>query len=578
MADDDISQFTGITGADAAKATQYLTIADHNLEQAIQLYFESGGVDLGTALPSEQPTNTPATAANPISIDDDDNNSNPAHTGAASHSVEDDEAMARRLQDEMYGSMGGAPGAVGDDIDPETGVRAPMARTTETLAGPNASWQDDPEGMRAAIAEQLAARQQRRQNPGMPSPFEPSLYWEWAPDVQFDEMLMSPPPPGRPGIFNQQPVQSSAAIWDSEPPSSSSRRHNLSRATGGASDASSKSNMLAEMYRPPFELISPRRTWEGVRAEGKEDEKWILINIQDPNIFDCQILNRDIWKDESIQATVKEHFVFKQYTKNDPQAGEYVRYYFPSVDSEDAYPHIAIVDPRTGERMKVWSGSPSPKAGEFLMQLHEFLDRYSLKADVRNPVAVRKAEKARQKDPGMMTEEEQMAMAMQESLGGGGGRKGSGPREDDPDTLTRQNGDGHVVADADAGAPPATAVPVEAQQQDTPFSKISSTHPHEEPAKDAPDQTRIQFRHPGGRVIRRFLLNEKVERIYEWLKAEPLPEMVEATKEGEEMDKKEKKEFQLIAMGRDLIDAVGKGETVGEAGLRNGTVMVEFGS
>lgn len=106
--------------------------------------------------------------------------------------------------------------------------------------------------------------------------------------------------------------------------------------------------MLAEMYRPPFELMSPARTWEAVRASGKEEEKWILINIQDPNIFDCQVLNRDIWKDAQIQATVREHFIFKQYTKSDPQAAQYVRFYFQSVDSEDAYPHIAIVDPRTG--------------------------------------------------------------------------------------------------------------------------------------------------------------------------------------------------------------------------------------
>ena len=312
--------------------------------------------------------------------------------------------------------------------------------------------------------------------------------------------------------------------------------------------------MLAEMYRPPFELISKARTWEATRAEGKEDEKWILINIQDSNIFDCQVLNRDIWKDASIQATVKEHFIFKQYTKNDPQAAQYVRFYFHSVDSEDAYPHIAIVDPRTGEQVKVWSGTPAPKPMDFLMQLHEFLDRYSLKADARNPVAKRKAEPKQEKNPDKMTEEEQMAMAMQNSLDAS--RRGSGPKEDDPDQLTRRS------MEPEVGGTNGHTVPVSAAP---PFSKISSTSAHTEPDAKAPDQTRIQFRHSGGRVIRRFLLAEKVERIYEWFKAEPLPEMTQ-------------KEFQLIYMGQDLIGAVEEGKTIGDAGLRNGTVMVEFGA
>ena len=43
--------------------------------------------------------------------------------------------VARRLQEEMYGSGDGGSGAgFGGDVDAE-GVRAPMARTTETPSG-----------------------------------------------------------------------------------------------------------------------------------------------------------------------------------------------------------------------------------------------------------------------------------------------------------------------------------------------------------------------------------------------------------------------------------------------------------
>ncbi len=75
----------------------------------------------------------------------------------------------------------------------------------------------------------------------------------------------------------------------------------------------------------------------------------------------------------------------------------YLQYYFQGSDVSDNYPHIAIVDPRTGEQVKVWSGAPVIKAPDFLMQLHEFLDRYSLKQNARNPVAKRKPEVPREK-------------------------------------------------------------------------------------------------------------------------------------------------------------------------------------
>ena len=532
MADDAIAQFTSITDETPERAAQYLRLTENNVEQALQLYYDPGGAELVNALPPESThesarTNDPPPSINPTTGDED---------------VEDDEAMARRLQNEMYGSTGGGPKQ--DTIDPETGVRAPMARTAETLAGPGADWQNDPDEMRAAIAEQMMMRRQRREQ----GKSKLMSLWNF---VQQCSRLYS----GRAGIFNQQGDDSSTAVWDEE--DSQTRRQHLSRATGGASESSSKSNMLAELYRPPFELISPRRTWEGVRAEGKEEEKWILINIQDPNIFDCQILNRDIWKDEQIQATVRESFVFKQYTKTDQQAAEYIRFYFQSVDSEDAYPHIAIVDPRTGERVKVWSGTPAPKAGDFLMQLHEFLDRYSLKADAKNPIAKRKREERKSKEVDKMTEDEMMQMAMQQSMTAE--RKGSGPKEDDPDDLTKSQNWGEASA-TNGHSVPASA----SKDAETPFAGISAASPHTEPDAQAPDQTRIQFRHPGGRVIRRFLLQEPVVRIFEWLKAEPLsPEM-------------SGKEFQLVAMGRNLLDAVEQGETVEAAGLKNGTVMVEF--
>ena len=415
-----------------------------------------------------------------------------------------------------------------------------MARRTEALVGPGADWGgNNNDAMNAAVFDQLQRREAGRGRGA------------------------------RVGIFNQ-----ANSIWAQDDPNNPDvHRQVLSRATGGASDSSAKSNLLAELFKPPVDLIS-RLPWTEAREVGKEDLKWLLVNVQDPSIFDCQVLNRDIWKNSQIRETINSHFIFLQYNKNDPRGSEYIQYYFANLrDSEDAYPHIAIVDPRTGEQVKTWSGSPAPKPSDFLMDLHEFLDRYSLDVQRKNPVQAKRKEK--KKEVAQMSEEEMLEMALQNSLGAGGV-----PKAEDPDAMTRPNTNGkgkermsvpEAMETADLGPvashngteQPATgslAAP-EKEEKDTPFSRISSSSPHEEPTSTGPETTRIQFRYSGGRVVRRFALSDPVRRIYEWLKAAPF--------EG-----REGKDFELIAMGKNLIEALDT--PISEAGLRNGTVMVEF--
>ena len=357
---------------------------------------------------------------------------------------------------------------------------------------------------------------------------------------------------GRPGIFNQRDTQS---IWEDDS-AETPFRERLSAATGGQSEASSKSNMLAEMYRPPFDLMS-RLPWDMAREEGRDNEKWLLINIQDPSIFDCQVLNRDLWKDPTVKETIREHFIFLQYSKDDPRAAPYLQYYFQDRDISDNYPHIAIIDPRTGEQMKIWSGPPVVKVTDFLIQLHEFLDRYSLNPNVRNPVAKRKPEK-KEKTIDTMTEEEMMEMAVQNSLGTGP----SSQRREDPDDLTRSTDDvkgkGKAVDEENA----AVNEKEEGEDEESKFLYIPSDRPHVEPPPDPATTTRIQFRHPSGRVIRRFSLSDPVQRIYEWLKAEPpLPEKAGIP-------------FELNSVGHNLIDQLHV--SIQDAGLKNGTVMIGY--
>lgn len=303
-----------------------------------------------------------------------------------------------------------------------------------------------------------------------------------------------------------------------------------------------------------------RLPWDAAREEGRQNERWLLINIQDPSIFDCQVLNRDLWKDPGVRDTVKENFIFLQYNKDDERGTPYLQYYFQGSDVSDNYPHIAIVDPRTGEQVKVWSGAPVIKAPEFLMQLHEFLDRYSLKQNARNPVAKRKPDVPREKKIEAMTEEEMLEMALKNSLEGAD----TAEKLADPDELTRSIGDLKGKGRAEDSEEISLAEE-EAATEDagvSAFRFIPSDRIHTEPPADPATTTRIQFRHPSGRVIRRFALADPVRRIYEWLKSEP------------PLAEKAGVVFELNAMGKNLIDELDT--TIQDAGLKNGTVMIGY--
>lgn len=321
----------------------------------------------------------------------------------------------------------------------------------------------------------------------------------------------------------------------------------------GPSDATSR--RLRDLFAPPTGLIT-RLPLDAARDVGKEEKKWILVNLQKLDDFRCQVLNRDHWKNENIVSLIRQHFLFLQYTLDDPLAQSFTTFYFANQAHEDAnnYPHVSIIDPRTGEQVKIWSGDSFPSPAEFHSDLVEFLDRYSLEANSKNPV-VKSKPKSKPKDIGRMTEEEMLEMALKNSLDEDG--SSSGPSVQDPDALTKTKPIDDTVEHSDPTSLPDQAVSGSA------FSQILSTNPHVEPENNPAATTRIQFRHASGRIIRRFTITDPVRRIYEWLKAEPL--------EG-----KQDVQFELKAMpaGKDLIEYLGK--TIEEAGLKQGTVMIEF--
>ncbi|KAG6040513.1 hypothetical protein E4U41_000334 [Claviceps citrina] len=544
--DEAISTFVAITGATPEVGRGFLQIANGDFERAVGLFFENpelaSGVCAEVSEPASTSANPPPAAASQsnlgrqdasgvihISDDDDDedevmDNDTDVDSGdegeraavqhaAAMAQEEEDAAMAKRLQEELY--SGGPRGAAGEDD-----VRAPIARTTETLVAPDPRWDGAAdEATTQRLLEHLRSRRH--------------------------------PLPRTGGPFGQR-------IWGDGPSSAN---------PANPADRSSHARRLEDLFRPPYDLMS-RIPWEQARMLGKEDKKWILVNLQDMNDFNCQALNRDIWKDAAVRDLVSENFIFLQYDKDFPDAEEYVTFYFPNRTHEnpDNYPHVSIVDPRTGEQVKVWTGRPFPSASDFHAQLAEFLDRYSLAANSKNPVAKATARKPAAVDVDRMTEEEMLEMALQNSLATGAesSRSTSTSNMHDPDALTkpvRTSGTGVEDKDKDKGKGKEPELAVASEK--SPFSLISSGKPHTEPDNDPTTTTRIQFRHPTGRVIRRFHLQDPVRRIYEWLKADPL-------------DGKQGVEFELKKMpqGQDLTESLER--TIEETGLKQGTVMIEF--
>lgn len=113
----------------------------------------------------------------------------------------------------------------------------------------------------------------------------------------------------------------------------------------------------------------------------------MLINIQDPAIPKCQVLNRDIWNDVKIIDLIKEKFIFLQCRREEYRAREYISFHFSVslLKQGSVYPHIAILDPRNGEQLKLWTGYV-PKAKDFIADIRDFLDKFSLNPRAKKPI------------------------------------------------------------------------------------------------------------------------------------------------------------------------------------------------
>lgn len=283
---------------------------------AVTLYLENGGKSLKSSA-TEETTRTSNDGSSSVGDDDD--------------AVTSDEALARQLQDQEESRRRPQPTS--------SEVRAPIAPRTEILAGGGDGFDFGFSG--GSVGAGIGTGNfggllgphmgggRRQQHDVRPSVFNQGD----SSSINADLLLRG--------------ATSSASNTSSPSPSGSHTTNDGDSRTHSPTSiaATAKAKRLADLFRPPFDIMF-RGAFEEARAAAREQSKWLLVNVQDPTEFACQVLNRDLWSDSFVKDIVRESFVFLQYGNESSEGKRYLTLY-----PVKHYPYVAIIDSRTGKML-----------------------------------------------------------------------------------------------------------------------------------------------------------------------------------------------------------------------------------
>lgn len=143
-----------------------------------------------------------------------------------------------------------------------------------------------------------------------------------------------------------------------------------------------------------------------------------------------------------------------------------------------------------------------PRLESFLDEVEKFLKDFSLEPGSKNPLIKQPTPEL---DPTTLSEEQQMELAIRQSLGAGEQEVSPSNNERNTDEVSETE-----IADAKEEEKPSTG---------SLFDQIEPIN-HEEPQNEPGKTTRIQIRTGDGRrMVRRFNLTDTVRNIYEVIKA-----------------------------------------------------------
>jgi len=324
---------------------------------------------------------------------------------------------------------------------------------------------------------------------------------------------------------------------------------NTSSRNGGSTEQQRRSRRLGEMFEAPIHLIYNRGGFQGARNVAKDARRWLLVNLQSDSDFACHALNRDVWRDELVENLVREGFIFWQSSNVAPDGQTYAQRY-----NVASYPHIAIIDPRTGRQMwkkEGWTAENPLTAQMFAERAADFCSHHSFDKEPIAPRVGGLGAASLRRDAGTssvgasspfascdtemekMTEEQQLQAAIRASMNTSGGNKPYIEKDDNDKKI-----DSYVI-DADDDSvndnedvlflePPhshdkkvparlLTTQKEETKKETRPYNfqeDITSIDVGEEPI-DAEGVAKIMIRMPDGkRFVRKFLLTDAVKIIY----------------------------------------------------------------
>lgn len=125
---------------------------------------------------------------------------------------------------------------------------------------------------------------------------------------------------------------------------------------------------LSELFRPPVD-ITFCGSFQAARDYAKEQNKWLIVNVQDMSDFNCQVLNRDIWSSEKLRAVIKKYFIFWQVAIDNTDGHRFQVFYGIQV-----FPYIGVIDPRTGEERLSYKTGFKLTHDEFMNKLKDYLN------------------------------------------------------------------------------------------------------------------------------------------------------------------------------------------------------------
>lgn len=123
-----------------------------------------------------------------------------------------------------------------------------------------------------------------------------------------------------------------------------------------------------KLFQPPIELIF-KGNFDQVCQTASDLNKWLIVSIHNNNVFECHLLNRDLWKYSPMQQLMRTHFIFWPVLYNSIKAQQFLNWY----PYDDRNAHIAILDPTTRESKRLFIGNAIENKETMVKYFQEFV-------------------------------------------------------------------------------------------------------------------------------------------------------------------------------------------------------------